>query len=360
MDYISENKKPAGEEIKTLSGEANLVKTHENRVMTKEEFCDDVNLKFRQFGWNRIICNPERWETHSYSSKGNQILYQEFGFDDPENKGPVNLVFCGVHGDEPPSVYMCFHLVKDIIFDNPRVLKDFRLVVAPIVNPDGFFANTRQNSNGIDPNRNLPTQDWDQLSYTVWNQYNKEPVKYPGMKGGSEAESKIQIYLISKYKPDKIVPVHAPYGFLDFDGPGDQKLHNLSRTEQRAKYLVLNIEANSNSHLKFKDFTFFPGSLGNYAGKERNIPIYTIELLTADSSKSYYYWSALRFALFQALSFEVHDGKNENPFAGIQKIMLQLAYKQSTPAFAEQKYRKHENINQEELNTPPEKNKRTF
>lgn len=310
----------------------------ENRTKTKKQFCDNVNLKFRQFGWNKIICNPDRWEIYNYSYKGNPIVYQKFGFDDPDNKGPVNLILCGVHGDEPPGVYLCFRMVREIIFDNPQVLKGFRLVIAPIVNPDGFFANTRQNSNGVDPNRNLPTQDWDELSHKVWAQYRKDPRKYPGMQSGSEPESRIQTYLISRYKPDKIISVHAPYGFLDFDGPGEQKLHNLTRIEQRAKFLGLNIEANSKRHLRLKDFRFFPGSLGNYAGIERNIPTYTVELLTADSSKAYYYWVSLKFAILKALSFEVNDRKKDDAFAGLQDAILQLAYNQSAAANADKKY----------------------
>lgn len=313
----------------------------ENEAKTKKEFCDDVNLKFKQFGWRKIICNPDRWETYNYSYPGNPIVYQTFGFDDPDNKGPVNLILCGVHGDEPPAVYLCFRMVREILFDNPEALKDFRLVMAPIVNPDGFFANTRQNSNGVDPNRNLPTQDWDELSHKVWTKYRKDPRKYPGMQSGSEPESRIQTYLISRYKPDKIISVHAPYGLLDFDGPGEQKHHNLTRIEQRAKFLGLNIEANSKRHLRLKDFRFFPGSLGNYAGIERNIPTYTVELLTADSSKAYYYWVSLKFALLKALSFEVNDRKKDDAFAGLQDAILQLVYNQTAAANADKKYIKN-------------------
>lgn len=310
----------------------------ESRTKTKKQFCDDVNSKFKQFGWRKIICNPDRWEIYNYSYKGNPIVYQKFGFDDPDNKGPVNLILCGVHGDEPPAVYLCFRMVREILFDNTEALKDFRLVIAPIVNPDGFFANTRQNSNGVDPNRNLPTQDWDELSHKVWAKYRKDPRKYPGMQSGSEPESRIQTYLISRYKPDKIISIHAPYGLLDFDGPGDQKYHNLTRIEQRAKFLGLNIEANSKRHLRLKDFRFFPGSLGNYAGIERNIPTYTVELLTADSSKAYYYWVSLKFALLKALSFEVDDRKKDDAFAGLQDTILQLVYNQAATANAYKKY----------------------
>ncbi|UCH81341.1 MAG: tyrosine-type recombinase/integrase [Nitrospiraceae bacterium] len=280
----------------------------------KRNFCDAVNYKFLQFGWNEIICNQDRWTTFNYSSKGYPLLYQEFGFNDTNNNSPVNLLLCGVHGDEPSSIYICFHLVREILFDNPQEFEDLRLVIAPIVNPEGFFANTRHNANGVDPNRNLPTRDWDQLAQKVWIEYKKDPRKYPGAKAGSEPESRLQTYLVNKYRPDKIITIHAPLGFLDFDGPGDQKYNNLIRVEQRAKFLGLNIEANSNNLLKLVDFRFFPGSIGNYAGKERKIPTYTVELPSSDPAMAYDYWSELRFALLKAISFKVYDGKDKNPF----------------------------------------------
>ena len=276
------------------------------KEITKNNFCDAVNYKFLEFGWNKIICNQDRWTSVNNTAKGYPLLYQEFGFNETNNNSPVNLLLCGVHGDEPSSIYICFHLVREFLYDNPTSSNDFRLVIAPIVNPEGFFANTRQNANGVDPNRNLPTSDWDQSAHKVWSKYKKDPRKYPGLKSGSEAESRFQTYLINKYKPDKIISIHAPLGFLDFDGPGDQKLYNLIRVEQRAKYLGLNIEANSQNLLELVDFRFFPGSIGNYAGNERNIPTYTLELPTSKPRNAHKYWKLFRPAIQSAI---MHDMK---------------------------------------------------
>ncbi len=293
---------------------------------TKKEYCDEVNAKFRHFGWYSIICNPKRWKIHDHSSKGNPLIYQEFGLNDSDNGGPVNLVLCGVHGDESVGVYQCFHLVREILFDNPSLSKEIKIVVAPIVNPDGFFANTRQNANGVDLNRNLPTEDWDRLSYTGWSQNRRDPRKFPGKESGSEIESRFLTYLINRYKPDKIISFHSPLGFLDFDGPGDQKYYNLVRIEHRAKYLGLNIEANTKRFLSLVDFPFFPGSLGNYAGNERKIPTYTVEFKSSDPSRGHKYWSAVRFAIVTALRFTVYDENEENTYLNAQNVMRQLAY----------------------------------
>jgi len=64
--------------------------------------------------------------------------------------------------------------------------------------------------------------------------------------------------LVKEFKPDVIVAVHAPYGVLDFDGP--------PRPPKRLGQLYLNL------------LGAYPGSLGNYAGVEQNIPVITIEL----------------------------------------------------------------------------------
>jgi len=232
-------------------------------VVNNESFCKTLNRKFIRYRWNKIICNPDRWKVYGHTLQGNPLFYQKFGFNKASDDVPVNLFICGVHGNEPTGVYFCFHLVRDIIFDNPHALDGFKLVVAPVVKPDGFLAGTRGNSRGVDPNRNLPTKDWRKNAMLVWKKYKNAPGKYPGKSPGSEIESKFQVFLLSKFKPDKIISVHAPYNFVDFDGPGDRKYYNLVRVEQRAKFLALNIEANSGKFLKVVDFRFFPGSLGN-------------------------------------------------------------------------------------------------
>jgi protein MpaA len=326
--------KPAKSNIAQLpTKEIDPEKLIENQLATKQEllkqqratkakksFCSRVNKTFRKFHWNAIVCNPNTWKVHDYTAKGRPLMYQEFGFT-PNNKKPITLFMCGVHGDEGTGIYLCFHLAREILFDRPNILKEFRVILAPIVNPDGYLAGTRTNSRGVDPNRNLPTKDFKSMAMKVWSKYKKDPRKYPGKSAASEKESQFQVYLINKFTPDKIVSVHAPYGFLDYDGPGDRKYYNLVRVEQRAKYLALNIQANSNKFLKVVDFRFFPGSLGNYAGNERKIPTYTLELPSVKTSKANYYWDKLKFALTKALAFSVYDNAGGNPFAKSKPLM---------------------------------------
>lgn len=307
---------------------------------SKNEFCSEINDKFSHFGWNRIRCKPDRWKVYDYSSKGNPLLYQEFGFENNNSNIPVNLVFCGVHGDETSAIYQCFELVRDMIYDNPQSAEKFKVVIAPIINPDGFFANTRQNAKGIDPNRNFPTKDWNSKAHKLWAR-KKDPRRYPGEVAGSEAESKLQAYLIDKYRPDKILAFHAPLGFIDFDGPGDRKYYNLLHIEDRAKQVGLRIQKNTNRFLKFIDFRFYPGSLGNYAGNDRKIPTYTVELPSINASKAYSYWGIMRFALLKALTYEIYNSGEGNPLLALQDLHS------STPADNENE---HNNVRIHQMN----------
>lgn len=68
---------------------------------------------------------------------------------------------------------------------------------------------------------------------------------------------------------------------------------------------------------RVKNYPFFPGSLGNYAGNERKIPTYTLELPSSDNRNHKKYWKMFResidFALFHApmTRGEIAANKNE-------------------------------------------------
>ena len=134
----------------------------------------------------------------------------------------------------------------------------------PLMNPDGMLVNkpTRMNANGVDLNRNFPTPNWDKEAPHYWNQRTKnDPRRYPGPKPLSEPESKWLFDEMERWKPNLIVSVHAPYGLLDFDGP--------TVAPQRLGRLYLD------------QVGIFPGSLGNYGGVHKKVPVVTIELPSA-------------------------------------------------------------------------------
>jgi len=134
----------------------------------------------------------------------------------------------------------------------------------PLVNPDGMLREqpSRTNAHGVDLNRNFPTPDWDKEAPVYWSQRTKnDPRRYPGPKPLSEPESRWLHDEMERWKPNLIVSVHAPYGLLDFDGP--------TVAPQRLGRLYLD------------QVGIFPGSLGNYGGVHKKVPVVTIELPSA-------------------------------------------------------------------------------
>lgn len=168
------------------------------------------------------------------------------------------LVLGGIHGDEYSSVTIMFKWMKILDKYHSGL---FHWKVAPLVNPDGLLQKKSQriNANGVDLNRNFPSNGDLQASLHYWKKRAYSDVRrYPGTSPASEIETRWIIDLIKEFKPDAIVAVHAPFGIVDYDGP----------TKPPSKL----------GSLYLKLLGTYPGSLGNYAGLQQNIPVVTIEL----------------------------------------------------------------------------------
>ncbi len=170
------------------------------------------------------------------------------------------LVIGGIHGDELSSTALVLHWIQHAVQTPSNV--HWRFV--PLVNPDGMLLNkpTRMNARGVDLNRNFPTPHWDKEAPTYWKSRTKsDPRRFPGPQPLSEPESRWIHDEMERWKPNLIVSVHAPYGVLDFDGP--------TSPPERLGRLYLD------------QVGIFPGSLGNFGGVHKRVPVVTIELPSA-------------------------------------------------------------------------------
>jgi murein peptide amidase A len=134
----------------------------------------------------------------------------------------------------------------------------------PMLNPDGLTSvpAKRVNANGVDLNRNFPTPNWARDAKVYWEQKTKkDPRRWPGKEPLSEPESKFLHNEMVSFKPNLIVSIHAPYGVLDFDGP--------------------TVPPSKLGRLYLDQVGIFPGSLGNYGGVHKGMPVVTIELPSA-------------------------------------------------------------------------------
>ncbi len=168
------------------------------------------------------------------------------------------LLIGGIHGDEYSSVSIVFKWLRILDVHHSGL---FHWHIVPLLNPDGLLRKKSQrvNGNNIDLNRNFPMEDWENTALKHWHNYTESnPRYYPGKAPLSEPESTWLVKHINEFQPDVIVSIHAPHGVIDYDGPRDGP-YKLGR-------LYLNLLGT------------YPGSLGNYAGIQRQIPVVTIEL----------------------------------------------------------------------------------
>ena len=229
------------------------------RKRSNIRFCEKIDNKLHSVSFRSCLI-PELHDSLYNSHHGQPIFYTDFATVESEtNLGKV-LLLGGVHGDELTSVSSVFNWINKL-YDQNSGLFSWRIV--PLVNPDGFFLfkSSRTNGAGVDLNRNLPTKNWNDLASRYWyEKANAVPRKFPGLRAASEPETRWLIDEIEKYKPDVIVSVHAPYNLVDYDAV------NRSNAPRRLGIL------------EGKSLGTFPGSLGRYAGEQRNIPVITIEL----------------------------------------------------------------------------------
>lgn len=294
--------------------------SHKNEFVKVEntkavsDYCNKIDEKFRKYGWGKSHCDSYKWIHVRNSHLGQPIMWTVFGDEVEHRIEPKNmtLVFCGVHGDEITPIKFCFdilhHLYHEVAtVEGQKKLKNNLVAVAPIVSPDSFFKRrpTRTNARGIDPNRNFPTKDWDKKALKLWKtRYRAAKRRYPGVRANSEQETIFQVNIIARYNPDKIITVHAPLTILDYDGPVvSNHVHDEDGLALKAEEL-LNVMSEKANGYRVKNYPFFPGSLGNYAGNERKIPTYTLELPSSDNRNHKKYWKMFResidFALFHA------------------------------------------------------------
>ncbi len=187
------------------------------------------------------------------SSKGKPIYHFDKTGSHPSKQ--KILVFSLIHGDETPGGSVVRLWSERLQGIDPR--NSWRVV--PILNPDGVELKTRTNANKVDINRNFPTVDWDAKAMEFWaKDSSKNPRRFPGLKAGSEPETQCAVQHLQEFKPDMVVSIHTPLKVLDFDGP---KL-------KPPKY----------EYLPWKNLGNYPGSLGRYMWRERDVPVLTMEL----------------------------------------------------------------------------------
>jgi murein peptide amidase A len=237
-----------------------------------KRFGSELKRHFEGLGWNDLNADSIPWESHRKTQGNLPLMFTTFGGDSRQTV----LFLGGVHGDENPSVYIVFRLAQ-FLQNSPELIRQKKVVIAPLVNPDGFFSRPqrRTNGRGVDINRNFPTKDW---------KPSKKGNFYSGPQANGESETRFQIALINRFKPTHIISIHSPLGCYDYDGPSSD-LDSL---------VVWLKKVSTENNLPFRRYHVFPGSLGNYAGMERRIHTLTLELPSSDPKKGPEYFDQFK------------------------------------------------------------------
>ena len=223
--------------------------------------CDEFVAKLPNV--QRALCESAQLQPSAARSiKGRTIWVRDIRPDNAADNAVVRVLVIGaIHGDELSSASLALHWIRlagQAPVDAPQTVH-WRFI--PALNPDGLFSQPprRVNARGVDLNRNFPTPNWAHDAKVYWEKRTrKDPRRYPGSTPLSEPESRFVHDEMQRFKPQLIVSIHAPYGVLDFDGPS--------------------VPPAQLGRLYLDQVGIFPGSLGNYGGVHKGVPVVTIEL----------------------------------------------------------------------------------
>ncbi len=163
------------------------------------------------------------------------------------------LIIAGIHGEESDTTITLSRALRSVAHLAPS------LSLVLCANPDGAAMGTRGNANGVDLNRNFPTDDWQATPTTCrWHYDQTETTEiHTGSAPGSEAETQILISLISRLRPTTVLSLHGPIGCID---DPDASAAGQWLAEQTALPLVSDIGYPT------------PGSLGTWAAEQESGP----------------------------------------------------------------------------------------
>lgn len=191
--------------------------------------------------------------TSGISVKGEIIRAYKSERSVPEQNTKYNYILGAVHGDEVEGAHLASELFKWLQETNEV---DMPVIIVPIVNVDGFKLKTRVNGNGVDLNRNLPSDKWTPEA--------REEKYFPGHSPLSEPENKYLVSLFEKYPPRFILSFHSWYPVINYNGACKEIAEFL------ASFNKYPIEADFLTHPT-------PGSLGEYGPQVHQAPVLTFE-----------------------------------------------------------------------------------
>ena len=199
--------------------------------------------------------------------------------DTPAATDDVTLIYAAVHGNETATPGVIERLRAHLKL-HPGNLLGRRVILVPVLNPDGLAKKSRRNARNVDINRNYPG---------TWRQARRGEAFKPGSGPASEPETQAMIALVSKYKPRKLVSIHQPLNCMI---PSGQLGGELARAMQRENKYTIRESAGYPT----------PGGFGGFCERVLNAPIVTLELPWQSAEAG---WKRNASALLAAIRWEI-------------------------------------------------------
>ena len=159
----------------------------------------------------RTVCHTI--STIGYSVEGRSINAYIFG------SGSQTILYTGsIHGNELSAKYLMNAWIDELELNAGNIPANKTLIVIPSLNPDGNAANTRNNADNVDLNRNFPVSDWQTDIYSPTNQL------IPGGGGPtplSEPESQAIAAYTLQLMPKLTMSFHSSAGYAIGNQYGD-------------------------------------------------------------------------------------------------------------------------------------------
>ncbi len=201
--------------------------------------------------WHDSQARPNVFEVIGHSVEGNAIGAFFWG-----HGNRYVYILGAIHGNESNSKQLV-EQTRELLEQNfSQKNKSVTFIMIPCLNPDGVYFHCRTNANRVDLNRNFPIQDvGEQTKLNCYTESSLEPLQ-PEILG--------LLKLCLRYPPALIYSIHQPFNLINYDGP--------------AATIALDVHQISGMRIAPDIGYATPGSLGEYFGTLKKVPVITLEL----------------------------------------------------------------------------------
>jgi protein MpaA len=165
-------------------------------------------------------------------------------------------ILAAIHGNEGNSNQLV-EQIRELLEKNfSRENKAVTFIMIPCLNPDGMCLNCRTNANNVDLNRNFPLRNLgDQVKLSCYHQSFLDP---------PQPETLALLRLCRSYPPALMYSIHQPFNLINYNGPAER--------------IALDVQRINGMRIVPDIGYATSGSLGEYFGNLKKVPVITLEL----------------------------------------------------------------------------------